>query len=118
MKAIIVGGGIGGLSAAIALRRANVLEAYDESAVIEIYTRALSSHRVRERSPILAQSRPCAAPKRSATYRCHSQFTYMRGVTFRILLAGRVQDMRFKLAGWQKLNLARRSRHFGGGWHS
>ncbi len=30
---------------------ANVLEAYGESAAIEIYTRALSPHRVREREP-------------------------------------------------------------------
>ena len=54
----------------------------------------------------------------AATYRYHSQFTHVRGVRFRILLAGGVQDMGFELAGCQKLNLARSSRHFGGGWHS
>ena len=42
----------------------------------------------------------------AATYRYHSQVTHMRGVRFRILLAGGVQDMRFELAGCQKLNLA------------
>jgi hypothetical protein len=80
----------------------DVLEAYGESAAIEIYTRAHSPLRVREREPYTGARRPCAACKRSATYRYHSQFTHMRGRRFRILLAGGVQGMRFELAGCHK----------------
>ena len=97
---------------------ANVLEAYDESAVIEIYTRALSSHRVREREPYTGTTKALRCPQEERDIQIPFTIRTYEGCDVPHPAGRRGEDMRFELAGWQKLNLARRSRHFGGGWHS
>jgi hypothetical protein len=76
-----------------------VLEAYGESAAIEIYTRTLSPHRIHERELYPGATEALRRLQEEHDIRYHSQFTHMRGLRFRVLLAGGVQDMRFELAG-------------------